>query len=338
MDAPNWGLHVACSADVLLTGLEIKNSLILPNSDGIDVSLSRNVRISDCNITAGDDGIALSPCADGFGAGGCENVTVTNCVISSRSAAIRIGWGEHDFRNLVFNNIVIRDSNRGILIQLRRAETVENIVFSNLVIETRLYRGKWWGKGEPIHISALPEFADDQARRCLRNVTFSNVTATGDHGIVVYAGERSAIEDVRFHDVRVTIRPSAWQEAFGGNFDLRPTWDPARRVFAHDIAGLHASGVNRLSLRDVAVVWEGALPTFFRHAVEIENFGRITLDGLRAQPAPAARAGDAAVVLRHGDQAIVRHGVGVDDAGPWLEAHDVRGLLDEDRPPGNPRE
>ena len=160
VNAPNWCLHVACCEEVRLTGLNIRSSLLMPNSGGLDVSLTRNVRISDCDISAGDDAIAFSPCADGFGTGVAENIVVQNCVLLARSAAIRIGWGAHDFRNLRFNNIVIRDSNRGILINARYGETIENVVFSNIVIETRLYKGKGWGKGEPIHISAVAEFAD----------------------------------------------------------------------------------------------------------------------------------------------------------------------------------
>ncbi|MDB6128357.1 MAG: hypothetical protein JWM35_2253 [Verrucomicrobia bacterium] len=306
--APNWGLHVACSERVLITGLDIRSSLLLPNSSGLDVSLSRNVRISDCNIEAGDDAIAFSPCADGFGGGVAENITVENCVLLARSAAIRIGWGAHDFRNLLFNNIVIRESNRGILINLRYGERMENLVFSNIVIGTRLYKGKWWGKGEPIHISALAELEGEKRPRVLRNVTFTNITATGDHGIVLYADDGSTIEDVTFDRVRVTVQPGPLQESFGGNFDLRPVWDPARRVFAHDIPAFFARGVTRLSLRNFSVRWAEGLPEFCRHAVELEHFDDVTIDGFRGRQTRVDRAEtDAAIVLRDGRDITVRN-------------------------------
>ncbi|HYD82534.1 MAG TPA: hypothetical protein VEA63_00750, partial [Opitutus sp.] len=260
-----------------------------------------------CTIEAGDDAIAFSPCADGFGSGVAENITVTNCVLHARSAAIRIGWGQHDFRNLLFSNIVIRDSNRGILIQLRQGERVENVVFSNIVIETRLYRGKWWGKGEPIHISALAERADETRQRTLRNVSFNNVTATGDHGVVLYADDRSTLEDITFSGVRLRVVPSPLQVSFGGNFDLRPHWDPSYQVFRHDIAAVFASGVKGLRLRDVTVTWAEGLPDFFRHAVEIERFTDVTIDDFRGRQAQVERSDhDAAIVLRDGCDAVVR--------------------------------
>ena len=328
VNAPNWCLHLACSEDALITGVDFKSSLLMPNSDGFDVSLCRNVRISDCNIEAGDDGMAFSPCADGFGTGITENITVENCVISARSCAIRIGWGLNNFRNFVFQNIVIRNSNRGIGIFLRYGETIENLLFSNIVIETRLYKGKWWGKGEPIHISALAEFADNQQTRCVRNVTFSNVTATGDHGIVLHADERSRIEGVTFDNVRITLQPGPLQESFGGNFDFRPIWDPRRRVFAHEIPALHAHGVTALALRNFTVEWRGPLPAFVRHALEIERFDDVVIDGFRGRQAQSGGT-DAAIVLCNGRQAVLRHSTLTAGATELLTADNVTELHTE---------
>ena len=328
LNAPNWCLHVACSEDVLLTGLEIRSSLLMPNSGGLDVSLTRNVRISDCNIEAGDDAIAFSPCADGFGTGTAENIVVQNCVLLSRSAAIRIGWGLHDFRNLLFNNIVIRDTNRGIVLNVRHGETIEHVTFSNILIETRLYKGKWWGKGEPIHISAVKERQDEARPRAVRNVTFSHVSATGDHGVVIYGEGDGAIEAVTFDHCRLTLRPSALQESFGGNFDLRPFWDPSRKVFKHDVPALFARGVKRLALRNLDVVRAEGLPDFCRHALEIEQFEDVVIDGFRARRTPTTAGAEAVeIVLRDGREAVVRHAKAA--AGRLLHADRVDEFHDE---------
>jgi hypothetical protein len=293
------------------------------------------VRISDSNIESGDDAIAFSPCADGFGDGVAENIVVENCVLLARSAAIRIGWGAHDFRNLLFNNIVIRESNRGVLIQLRYGETIENVTFSNMVIETRLYRGKWWGKGEPIHISAVAEQREETGSRALRNVSFSNITTAGDHGVVLYADDRSTIEDVRFDRCRLRLQTSALQESFGGNFDLRPIWDPTRKVFAHEVPALYARGVKALVLRDVAVSFGDGLPAFCRHAFEIEGFEDLTIDGFRGRQAHLDRATtDAAIVLRDGERAVIRHSVLTAGGERLLEVREVDRLYDENSQQG----
>ncbi len=306
IEAPNWCLHLSCCEDALLTGLEIKSSMLMPNSDGIDVSLSRNVRISDCNIEAGDDGIAFSPCADGFGSGTLENITVQNCIISSRSAGIRIGWGEHSFRNMLFNNIIIRNSNRGIGLFVRGSETIENVMFSNMVIETRFYKGKWWGKAEPIHLSTEWDQLTGDALGKIRDITFSHIRIQAEHGSVLSAAENGTISDITFDDVRTRLKPGVLQESFGGNFDLRPARDEQKKVFCHDIPALYAKGVDGLTLRNFQVVRQEPLPDFFRHALEIEDFTGLTIDGFCGQPSDRETS-EAEIVLRRGHSAVLQN-------------------------------
>ena len=85
-NAPNWSVHLAGCNKATITNVTVNNSLLVPNADAFDISVSKNVLISDCNITAGDDGIAISPCGDGFASMDAENIHVSNCNITSRSA------------------------------------------------------------------------------------------------------------------------------------------------------------------------------------------------------------------------------------------------------------
>ena len=151
---------------------------MIPNSDGIHCTASRNIRIVNCNIRAGDDAIIITGFArientPGFNSNEqdkythgnktiyAENIQVSNCHLQSRSSGIRIGYGQHPIRRCIFTNIVIHDSNRGIGVFARDASTIEELVFSNIIIETRLHNGQWWGNGEPIHLSAISRFEGD---------------------------------------------------------------------------------------------------------------------------------------------------------------------------------
>ncbi|RAP75644.1 glycoside hydrolase family 28 protein [Paenibacillus montanisoli] len=307
-NAPNWCLHVACADGVLLHGLDIRNSLLIPNSDGIDVSRSRNVRISDCNIEAGDDGLAFSPCAEGYGGGGNENVVVQNCTIKSRSAGIRIGWDTYGFRNFMFHNIVIRDSNRGIGLFLRESESIENVVFSNIMIETRLHKGKWWGKAEPIHISAVKGFPHSGEPGSVRNVTFTNITVKSEHGIVIYGSEECSIENVTFEHVRMLVKNGPLQESFGGNLDFRPALDDRLKVFGHDIPALYAKHVKGLAIHGFDLEWSDDLPTFMRNGLEIESFEEVTIDGFKGRQ-PQLEGEGAAIRLANGRQVNIRNSI-----------------------------
>ena len=152
-DSPEWTIRIGDCDGAEVRGISILNNKVIPNNDGIHVTTSRNVRISDCNIFAGDDAIIVTgfgnsplpedlisnkrkPLDIGNKSGVAENVTVTNCILSSRSACIRVGYGSHPIRNLVFSNLVMYDSNRGIGIFARDNSRIENVLFSNIIIKT----------------------------------------------------------------------------------------------------------------------------------------------------------------------------------------------------------
>jgi polygalacturonase len=305
LHAPNWCLHAACSEDVAFTRLDIRSSMLLANADGIDGSFCRNVRVSDCNIEAGDDAIAFAACADGYGVSNTENITVSNCTLVSRSDGIRIGWGAHgghsDFKNLVFSNLVIRDSGRGIGIYIRADESVENALFSNITIDTRLYKGRWWSKGEPVFLSAVRADWSRDAMGRIRNIRFSNLTLDGEEGVVVAGCADSAIEDVTLEGVSQRMRNGPLVRSYGGNFDFRPAADPALQVFRHDIPALFASHVRNLTVRHYVVDRDPALPDFVRNGLQAEDFDGLTVDGFEHRQLPPEGSGPGiAVQLRNG--------------------------------------
>jgi hypothetical protein len=318
-DSPEWTIRLGDCEDVEIDGISILNNKLIPNSDGIHCTSSRNIRISDCNIFAGDDAIIVTgfgkspapgdPARDeykplyGNKTGIAENVTVTNCVLSSRSACIRIGYGKHSMRNLVFSNIVMYDSNRGIGMFVREGGSINNVLFSNIVIDNRLHSGHWWGKGEPIHISACPQ-TDKGVSGKISNVRFEGITANSETGILISGCNESIISDITLSDISLRIKRGKHTETYGGNFDLRPAWPLSIALFNHDIPGLYAGFVNNLTVRNFRLDWEDGLPEFFTEAIFAENFNGITLDGIEANPAHPKK-GNSAVRLINGENANV---------------------------------
>jgi hypothetical protein len=319
LDAPNWCLHLACCKYALLTGLNVRNSLRVPNADAIDVGASQNVRISDSYLEAGDDGIAVSPCGDGYCRMTAENITVSNCVIVSRSAGIRLGWAGNDIRNLTFENLIIRDSNRGIGIFVRGTENIENVLFSNIVIQTRLVDGLWWGLGEPVHISVIDRDSPGPLGK-VRNVSFVNVTSTSESPVVLYSSEPGKIRDIVFRDYRQGIRASALNGFYGGNLDLRPTTPEKRGIRKYDLAGLKAHNVENLDLRGFDLEWLGAPPEFFTSGIEFSGFKDLRIEGFRGR-GPAA--GMPAIRVEDGEGLTVQNSRAV--SGKLLESRGVTG-------------
>ena len=142
----------------------------------------------------------------------------------------------------------------------------------------------------------------------MNNITFNNITATGEHGIVIAGNADSIIENVTFDQVNLTIREGELQRSFGGNFDYRPARDQSLDVFAHDIPGLYASHVKNLAIRNFNLHWEGHFPDFFQDGLEIENFEGVVIDGFAGrQPQIADKPKGAAIKLRHGRKITIRN-------------------------------
>jgi hypothetical protein len=306
-DTPNWAVRIAYSDDVLIHGVSIKNSLLIPNSDGFHCTVSRNIRMSDCDIRAGDDAFIVTGFSKDDAQAGytmeeqsrytfgnktpyAENVTVNNCVFQSASSGIRIGYGQHPVRNCVFSNIVIYDSNRGIGIFAHDSSDISNLIFSNIVISTRLFNGQWWGNGEPIHLSCMSRFEGIPAGQ-IKDVQFNNIIATAEHGILLYGLPDSPISNVSFTNVSIRINKGKETLAYGGNFDLRPVADRKKQVFEHDIPGVYAQYVNGLSFRDFHLKWGTDLPAFFTHGIECYMVTDLSCSETDSSPNPNCPTG-----------------------------------------------
>lgn len=216
-----WTVHMVGCRDVLIDGVRILNNMRMANCDGIDPDHCQNVRIANCHIECADDCIVFKNTAHAMQYGPCENITVTNCTLTSTSAAIKFGSeSEDDFRNILVENCVISRSNRGISLQLRDKGRIENVSFQNLAIETRLFHPEvYWGNAEPIAVTVLRR-KEETELGAVRDVRFSNIFCTAENGILLYAEEPGAISGLRFDGVSLRLRRATDYET--GAHDLRP--------------------------------------------------------------------------------------------------------------------
>ena len=120
-----WTVHLIGCDEAVIDGINLLNNLKIRNGDGIDLDHSKHVRIANCHITSGDDCICLKNRREFEQYGSCHDIVVTNCVMSSRSCAIKIGSENMDsIYNVMFDNCIITGSNRGLGIQNRDEGTV----------------------------------------------------------------------------------------------------------------------------------------------------------------------------------------------------------------------
>ncbi len=136
------------------------------NNDGIDIVNSRDVRITNCDIDAADDGICLK--SEGK-PGICENVYVENCVIRSSASGFKLGTGSFGgFRNIMVRNITVYNTYRSaIALEAVDGGFIENVDIADVKVKY---------SGNAIFIR-LGHRNQDERYSSIKNIRISKLTA-----------------------------------------------------------------------------------------------------------------------------------------------------------------
>ena len=227
-----WTIHLVGCRDVAISGISLLNNLKIRNGDGIDIDHSRKVRIANCFIESGDDCICLKNRREFESYGVCEDIVVSNCVMTSRSCAIKIGSENMDsIADVLFDNCIIRAGNRGIGIQNRDEGTVRNVVFSNMYVESLLFTDVWWGKAEPIYVTSYPRATANHKDanwrfpkgategRCgeVCDIRFINVFCDSHNGAFIGGDTPEKVHDIHLQNVDIRLA-----EPTADVYDKRP--------------------------------------------------------------------------------------------------------------------
>ncbi|CAN0899233.1 pehX [Linum grandiflorum] len=129
--------HLVRCSNSLIHDISIYGDFNTPNNDGVDIEDSNNTVITRCHIDTGDDAI----CPKTY-TGPLYNLTVTDCWIRTKSSAIKLGSASwFDFKGLIFDNITIVDSHRGLGFQIRDGGLLtSSSVFGSILNEPNLRR------------------------------------------------------------------------------------------------------------------------------------------------------------------------------------------------------
>lgn len=101
------------------------------NNDGLDVTDSKNVRITNCFINASDDALCFK---SDNPKSSCENVVVDNCTLRSSANGLKFGTSNYGgFRNFKITNLTIFDTYRSaIALESVDGGFMENIDIRNV--------------------------------------------------------------------------------------------------------------------------------------------------------------------------------------------------------------
>jgi len=291
----SWTINPYACERLTIDGVYIQSS---PKdavwADGIDPDGCKDVHISNSTIETGDDAIVLWS-SNIYGPPlPCENITVTNCRLSSASSAVKFCDGNMNcIRHVTVDNTVIAGSNRGIAFMVFDGGSVSDVVLSNLTIECRRHDWFWWGDGDPIHFNVKRRsevdgsvHANEPPAGSIRNVLIQNVVAHGQGTSMIHGHPDSWLDGVSLDHIRLFISNDP-------DSPLQKTVDAVKVRWARN-----------LKLKDMEVIWDKPASAKWQSALRVDDAQDVELDGFRGRQ---AGTGAPAIAFTNVDGATVRN-------------------------------
>ncbi len=287
-DSPMWTMHFAACENIQVKGVAVDNDRRMPNTDGIVIDGCRNVEIFDSVFRTADDGIVLKTTRreDGSLTGPCENINIRNCIVESRSCALKLGTESFSpFRNISFEDVRIEKSNRGLGIFSRDGGLVEGIRFVRISVDCHETPAGFWGSGEAITITVLDRRPEEFPAGTVSDVLIEDVTGVMEGAINMVSEHEGGISDITLR--RISLDQKAGPLKTGLCYDIRPTIEDrfdrfpigdksAGRVnawrfgpdgkiiglidYPNGIPGIFTKGVSDLIVEDIEITRPDPLP------------------------------------------------------------------------------
>lgn len=252
-DTPMFLMGVMDCDNVVVDGVTLTAPETSPNTDGLQIIDSNDVRISNCLISVGDDGIVPKMRKRVI-----ERLQVTNCRISSDDGAIKFGTrSSSGMRDSLFSNIAITNSRYGIAMFMIHGGVYENIRFDNIRIAT--------GGRHPRHYPIFID-VDDRASTPaeqgsqrgplgrVHGLTFDGIDISTGGNIMIGGHPKSPVTDLTMTNIRMRVAgaqdlPELTGKPMGNRtFKPVPGSPDYTNVNAHivlgNVAGARLSGID----------------------------------------------------------------------------------------------
>ncbi len=211
INAGIWNQHYLNCEDVIIDKIEVYNHSNR-NNDAIDIDGCRRFIFSNSIVDSDDDGITMKS----TGAMPCEDIAITNCVVSSWCNAIKAGTeSTGGFKNISISNCVVKKSRSpqkpifndyptgitGISLEIVDGGTMEGITISNVTID---------GTKCPLYIrlgNRARKHTDEAPTPkvgVMKNIAISNLVCynTGNYSSSITAIPGSYIENVTLSNIQ----------------------------------------------------------------------------------------------------------------------------------------
>ncbi len=226
-NSPMWVQHYLACDGVRLSGLTVR-SRVNQNNDGIDIDSCNRVRISDCDISSGDDAIVLKSTANRP----CRDVVIANCVLSSACNALKLGTESNGgFENIAISNCTLYDTRlAGIALEIVDGGTLHQVNVSNVTM--RNVAGpifiRLGDRGRPYESGgARPGVGK------LRGIVLQGIQASGGSriGCAIAGLPEHRVEDITLRDISIEMAGGGTREDAAREIPEHPEKYPEFSMF-----------------------------------------------------------------------------------------------------------
>lgn len=173
-DSAAWNTHVLGSTNVRIADVEVINDLTNPNTDGIDVDGSVNVRTDDTFQYVGDDALVVKATNNSGLLDNARNITFTGNVLYTLKSAMKLGTESlaSKFTGIRFEDNDVLAADRAMGLVINDGATYRNIRFSDIRVQNTAHLFEQ-------NIGLRKGY--DRTPGRIDGVTFARVTAVGYH-------------------------------------------------------------------------------------------------------------------------------------------------------------
>jgi polygalacturonase len=204
INSPFWTVNPEFCENVTVNAVSIINPPS-PNTDGINPESCKNVHISNCHISVGDDCITIKSGRDEAGRKkgmAAENYTITNCTMLSGHGGVVIGSEmSGGVKKIAISNCIFDGTDRGIRIKSSRGRggVVEDIRVSNIIVKNLKYEAVTLNL---LYSKSMPEEVSEKTP-LFKNIHISNISGTAKQACSIFGLEEMPVNDISFSDINL---------------------------------------------------------------------------------------------------------------------------------------
>ena len=290
-----WNIKLELCDYVVIDGITV-DSRVVANNDGIDIVDCSNLRIVNCNINAGDDGLCFKSHRPNTTV---HNVTVSNCTITSESNAIKFGVSsEGGFENITVTNCALYDTRlSGLALEMVEGGIMDRVVISNITMHRvngavfmKLARKDGYRAGKMSNIIISNIVADEiGCWKADRKAAYHKTEHDRRIGITITGQKECILENVSLSNLHLTFAGGGTAEDAALPFkDTKAHGYPEYNNFGITPAyGINCAWTRGIRMNNIVL---DCISEDVRPALYLENVENAVLNGICAEVSDSAKA------------------------------------------------